>query len=858
MSRFPAVTFVVLAVLVTSSRSLNQAYESVNDKYECPRGNLWSLMEITNSLKVQKDISCYMVASPRTYEAARQFCHQHQARLMSLIKPYGNFRTPIQSRILDLLYANGVTKFWYGYYVRSGRLRKDTFPMTQLRDTNFTLTAFVSVPWYDNSTFPSHGEPQGSSECFQMAVNFNVTCQPSVGLSETSPTGGGLAKRSVRNQRTSSLDAPSSGSLQSLRVELNTMTKRDLRDLKSLALTETESEAGIRFKRQTSDSSCENQRTSVRSSDCGDSLPFVCVKPALLKTNVTLRRLDPLCQPDEFGHVNFPLCFSFGQERVNHTTAKARCEEWNQDGQRPRTLFRPVSDDSSSSSSSFLVESIVQAIRGNLIETEVPLWRNSLAWVGRRDERQGEACLAVSMETFDLLSWDCSALLPFYICQSAVKLPEAGNFTVQVTNRLQPGVPIEGSTIAGTRDTQISVPFELAMPNADVSPSFYCAYNVRMVAGLQTMAVLKRGLPLAQFPSPPRVVPVARLARQASRGERAELTVQLKSGVGDGEGGSRRGMTDYYWCEVNDLKSGLVLPSGRVFLRAKGVEMYAVSIAMTPPVDSDRRRLIRLSLLGSEETEERTIFSGLSFEKFDYRVLGYRPELTPPESNRTIVDFHLFNKTVTPEDTPVTNTSLRTAQQVIRSIVDRFGQPEVTGTYRFDPGSLQVKSIDICAYTSQYDPVSRKTYAIPDTNLGKVFTSTDICLSNGEPYMRLACDGDKLFGAGWSKFTPTSGCRYETADTSATTAKLKNISESDITEASLDEVMKNTTEAVTAIDTLVPVDLVYLADILQKSADLGTVSTQNGKKILELVDTVVKVNRTVLEQSNALGNATNR
>jgi hypothetical protein len=49
-------------------------------------------------------------------------------------------------------------------------------------------------------------------------------------------------------------------------------------------------------------------------------------------------------------------------------------------------------------------------------------------------------------------------------------------------------------------------------------------------------------------------------------------------------------------------------------------------------------------------------------------------------------------------------------------------------------------------------------------------------VADGEPYVRLACEGDKLYGARWSQFVPTQGCNFTNTPTSPITNNLKNIS----------------------------------------------------------------------------------
>ena len=54
--------------------------------------------------------------------------------------------------------------------------------------------------------------------------------------------------------------------------------------------------------------------------------------------------------------------------------------------------------------------------------SEQPFPQEALAWVGRWDEEK-EECLALSISSRDIMAWDCSAHLPFFVCQEQVYMP---------------------------------------------------------------------------------------------------------------------------------------------------------------------------------------------------------------------------------------------------------------------------------------------------------------------------------------------------------------------------------------------------------------------------------------------------
>ncbi|XP_076459089.1 uncharacterized protein LOC143292561 [Babylonia areolata] len=840
MTHWLLLTSLVVAAIVTASQAQN-----LSERYECPFGNRWSLME-QNIVDRSSEVFCYSVGSARSLEDALSYCHQQQAWLLSPIRSSRSpptYYTPSGMPLVDLLASNGVTDFWFGFHVRDGRIRRDTFPMTQLRGPNFQFTVTSEIPWFVNNTNTQFNEPSGSSNCFQMAVSSTNVCasQPSnLPLTTLAPP---VNNQPSRQARSAAAYATGSGSLLSVIAKAR-MKRHQGRHAPDLS----DPERKIRRRRQ---AACRQvYKGSVKSLRCQEQLPFVCVKPALMKNFVRLGPLNTLCQRDEFGHAKIPRCFSYGRENVNQSTAQARCEAKDPDGQRPRFLYRPNSD---SSSFSLLLNRLISIF----ISSAVPGLRpERLAWVGRKKEEEEEGdrerCLALNLDTHDVMSWDCSALLSIYVCQAEVTMPGVGKLVMRVNNP-DPSRKVRISSIRGSDDQEVWVPPSLIEPwsRLNATLELACEYDGGLIPDLQSMTLVKRGIPMTESKptategipgdDPYGGVPLSR------------ISVHLRRGYSSNENlGVEWNVTDYYWCEVNDLKSGQVHRSGRVFVRPQGVMVYAVSIAMGSP-QYTRSSLIVESLVGREN--DGIIDQNIGFMEF--KVVRFRPRLSPRQSNQTIVDFLFFNATRT-NASSVSTQRLVEAQMLFRNA---FNSTRIS-YFGFDTSTLEVKSIDICPNMSMYDPVSNKMYAVPEKQLGESYTSPQLCWSTGEPYVSLTCEGDKLYGAQWSKFKPILGCQYDDADTSSVTVTLQNISESTISEATVDDVVRDTQRAVEGKDPggqdLTPLDLVYLADILQRVARLDRLPPQTVQRILEVVDATNGVNGTVLEGSNQLGNATNR
>ncbi|KAK7491914.1 hypothetical protein BaRGS_00016933, partial [Batillaria attramentaria] len=219
----------------------------------------------------------------------------------------------------------------------------------------------------------------------------------------------------------------------------------------------------------------------------------------------------------------------------------------------------------------------------------------------------------------------------------------------------------------------------------------------------------------------------------------------------------------------------------------------------------------------------------------------------------TVADFYVFKREVTTQDAfKPTNWTIASTASILSNDFRRN-----LDTRLFSVRSLTVRSLDICPYRTVYDPISNRSYEIPDTPLGTSYTSRLICLSNGLPYVTLKCVGDKLYGARWARFEPNSGCDFANASSSPVSDTLKGISLSDINNETIVETVNETVVTIAGLKVLEPVDVLYIADILQKATD-EEISPETGRQILGIINTVNQLDDITLGESQDLGNATNR
>ena len=126
--------------------------------------------------------------------------------------------------------------------------------------------------------------------------------------------------------------------------------------------------------------------------------------------------------------------------------------------------------------------------------------------------------------------------------------------------------------IPGTPDREVKVPYSVySATAANRSPQLSCLYSSPLVRDLQTMTLVKGGSTVAQIDS--LSVSAEPGAEEEEMEEGPGLTWRLWNGVDYREDQMvipLHNMTDYYWCEINDLRTGSIHQSGRVFVRPKG------------------------------------------------------------------------------------------------------------------------------------------------------------------------------------------------------------------------------------------------------------------------------------------------
>ncbi|KAK7112540.1 adhesion G-protein coupled receptor G4-like [Littorina saxatilis] len=811
-------------------------YQNVADNYYCPQTKLWSFVGV-GTLEEMEDYLCYSVFNAMTFNEALNHCHAHQAQLFSLVEPYDNYVIPSGPELAEFLASNGVTNIWHGYYVRDGRLTRDIFPIETPEDSPDA----DNIPWERSET---DAEPRGTSDCFELAINLTDTCDPTVDFPQGqffSPEMPPLESTVAPFTLPPTFEPPETGQ--------PSRRKRspEVVDPKVNPMSRSESEFKDRAKRAVVEG-CGSRKVVVRSKPCGQRLPFVCVKPAVEKQDTSLYPVEQICRPDEIGNYDFAFssCISFDRESVNYYTAASRCEAKDEELGRPRTLYRPFMK----APSSFLDGLIVEALRKTFGSEGGDFPPHSMAWVERSVKVEND-CVALIMDPnfITTVSWDCAAELPFYICEHVTTPTDMSTLEVNITG--EQGIEIR--KIPRSKDIEAFIPYSVTSDGpsddfSEVSPIVSCVYDSPLVPKMQTMTLVRGGVPIA-----------GRQKRQESDSvfePQINIPLEFGSPKENSEGGADYLVADYYWCEVNNLNTGQVHRSGRVFVRVKEIEMYTASIAASPTFTSPSN-LVLYSLTGEDDEFQIDDQMNGAMERsaFQHRILRIRPKVRPRGSQRMIMDFYIFNKTTAQSKFEPSSTFMLKAQD---SLADHLRRTVNSTNFNFDIASLRLRSIDICPNTSVYDPISKKTYEIPDTELGRVYTSPGTCGANNEPYVKLRCKGDKLYGAYWSGFQPNEGCNFTDAVTSPSTETLRNISVSEISNVTLGDVVQNTREAMDEIDTFAAVDIVYFADILQQAADLDNISIETGQEILELVDSVTTVNDSVLNDSNRLGNATNR
>lgn len=152
------------------------------------------------------------------------------------------------------------------------------------------------IPWDESG---AEGLPTGSSDCFEIAINLTATAicvTPGIDLPNFGDDGSALSPSLVANEPgleftpkselQSDQETPELGFDSRRRrapaTESDVVGRERRRNRAKLGRTKRQSfaEDGLGF--------CKDGKVLVKSRHCNDRLPFVCVKPALEKSTVTL------------------------------------------------------------------------------------------------------------------------------------------------------------------------------------------------------------------------------------------------------------------------------------------------------------------------------------------------------------------------------------------------------------------------------------------------------------------------------------------------------------------------------------------------------------------------------------------
>lgn len=801
----------------------------------CPWTGYWSYAELPNS----NSAYCFTVGQPMSFLEAQGFCHSHQAEILALGVP-DYLRVPSGNLLLDVLRSTGIESTWYGFYTQNDKLRQDRFP---LPPTHNDLTYADGVNY---QTRWDLNEPRGSSECFKA----DLGCP--------------LSDGKVPVDYNSESPPPYTTSSSPAQV------KRSVDDVIRRRLQEPRARNRPRDKRgvlgEVGQFSCEGSEPRILSHPCSDPQPFVCVKPALDRSqtspnsSVFLGPVETICGSDEFGSYQLSRCVSYGKEAVNYITALSRCQAKGEELNRSPDMYRAFNPESVLYFNKLIAEFILN-------QENLP--SGAMGWVG--GTIGADDCVALILDsqsdTVQTVSWDCSAELPLYICQRNVDRPGASELQLTYELSEKPANGVYEEDIPSTSDRQISIPLEILNQTQQyqIGPGFLlkCQYQASLVPEIQNMTIVKGGFIVAGIPQTPKfgtaltaAYPM-RLARQAGRGRLATLSMSVPDPENYFIWGNDpvRMLTDYYWCEVNDLRTGKTQRSDRIFLRITGQHVYSASMVLRTSYQ-ERSDLVLYSLSGHDKSAEFTLLESkmANATLYSYRWLRFQHDFTDENSTWTAADFYVFRKDVTDlQPFKPTNWSMANTETILRNDFKR----NLDSNF-FWIETLSVRSIDICPDKQVYDPISNRTYRIPDTPLGVSYTSPQTCLSNGLPYVSSSCIGDKLYGARWSRFEPNTGCDFTKETSSSVSNTLKDISLSDINDKTVSETVNKTVKVVKDLGSLEPVDIIYIADIIQKATNTTNIPPETGRQILEIVDNVNQLNGTDLMDSQNIGNATSR
>ncbi|XP_055869369.1 uncharacterized protein LOC106073017 isoform X2 [Biomphalaria glabrata] len=352
-------------------------------------------------------------------------------------------------------------------------------------------------------------------------------------------------------------------------------------------------------------------------------------------------------------------------------------------------------------------------------------------------------------------------------------------------------------------------------------------------------------------------------------------------------------MNQYYHCEVNDLQSNTPLKSDSVYLRFSDYEIYSVHInlALNTTITNgleialfnasvpnrwtwqsgpaQNRRLSRSPVQRAARAVNGPVLVGSDLY-FLFSLLyqisnmnstikfSIKPQLFLREERKLVLYFYKsfdlgFN---------ITNQTESLLANATKDITTRFKL--LQGRLpQFDTDTVQVLSIDWCWSRIIDDPVTNLKFILPQSPVGFIWTSPQICAQDRKPLAMVKCEGDKILGLYWGRFQVNPLCNYSASVgvRSNLTAVLKNLSQENITNDNVGWVLETTKTLIANLSsqTVIGEDLAYLADILQKSTtDVDRLSKVDVENIMDSAAKLRNFPTSVLKESQEIANATNR
>ncbi|XP_041374649.1 uncharacterized protein LOC121387560 [Gigantopelta aegis] len=751
---------------------------------------------------------CVMIGSAGTWHEAWTFCHVHGGFLADP----GEQRQLRSNLLSDLLTQNGINITWSGIHVRDGKLLLDGVNPTTPQTFSDTWQWAVGEPSLD-----------GDKLCGRalLPVTSRTQTADKVGIRKRSaanaPGRRRVNTRDNTDRRVNTRDwaaAPHQDVLRELelitgngrQVEkkptglYSDYNRRDNRRRKRAAYL-----PGIirRIKRAVQTVA---QNAVVTMTDCEKKLPFICQSHGYRYSGV---RQVSICGTGTFGNYYANRCYSMDTKAVTFNKAKEMCEEQGKQLGRYTTQFH--------------VSLATSALQRFQRTQEVASSVTSLVWVqSDRDDCSVAFAFQTDQPTFSSaqtgIRWPCNSSLP-YLCETHGVMP--ATVTLNLTHQLLDAQWVPNGA-------QLVLPSVSSMQKTlDRANNITCKADP-FINQLQRITWFKDG----------RV-----LSSQYITINQSEATLHFASGRGIAT------FPGYYWCEVVNLNTTQTVQSVKFFVRHTEMELFAGTIGTKKRISPSEVSLF--NYLGQT--------NDLLLSALQIRVERFNPFRLTPLRYRLqgdVVDFLAYRRPQT--DRPMKRAITSRAERIERARTELIAELNVSRVDYIDVKSLQLYDIDVCLSTVIFDEIRDVAYQVRETPLGQSFRSNDICLVDGKPFAELKCAGNRLYGAKWQDPVFNTNCNFYQVDDSRVSQSLKNLSMTDITESNIGEVVRKAKVLTDDFELLNEKDLVYAADIVQKTSQLPVLSTEIAEDVLDLATNVMKKEKETLHKSENLGRAPSR